>query len=201
LDDDNNDKVNNANGQGHLEHEVEDFSPREKVPVPPPKGIIERLERALEIFSKWATIVAAIALMLMLVISIVDVLGNKIFNHPLRGTAEYISFLAVITIAFAMAYSLIEKAHVQIDVFTDKLPARFKASIELFIMLASLSLFVLLGWSSINYGIELYRSNTLSMTQHIPIFPFAYAVAFACLPACFYLILEFLRWGKKVLNK
>jgi TRAP-type C4-dicarboxylate transport system permease small subunit len=195
------DKVNNKKGQGHLEHEVDDFSPREKVPVPPPQGVIERLERALAIFSKWSTIVAGIALMLMLGVSIVDVVGNKVFNHPLRGTSEYVSFLAVITIAFAVAYSLIEKAHVQIDVFTDKLPGRLKASVELFIMLASLGLFVLLGWSSIKYGIELFRSNTLSMTQRIPIYPFAYGVAFACVPACFYLILEFLRWGKKVLNK
>jgi TRAP-type C4-dicarboxylate transport system permease small subunit len=200
LDGNNNDQVNNTNGQGHLEHEVDDFAP-ETMPPAQSKSLIERLERALAIFSKWSTIIAGVALMLMLVISIVDVLGNKIFNHPLRGTAEYISFLAVITIAFAMAYALIEKAHVQIDVFTDKLPVRLKASIELFIMLASLGLFVLLGWSSIKYGIELYKSNTLSMTQRIPIYPFAYGVAFACVPACFYLILEFLRWGKKALNK
>jgi TRAP-type C4-dicarboxylate transport system permease small subunit len=193
-------KVNNTNGQGHLEHEVDDFAP-ERVPVSPPSGLIERLETILGTFSKWATVIAGVALVLMVLVSVVDIVGNKIFNQPLRGASEYISFLAVITISFAVAYSLISKVHVQVDVLTDKLPARFKASIELFIMLLSLALFVLLAWSSIKYGIELYRSNTLSMTQRIPLYPFVFAIAFACIPACFYLILEFLRWGKRALNR
>jgi TRAP-type C4-dicarboxylate transport system permease small subunit len=192
------DKVNGTNG---LEHEVADFSSREHVTPPPPKGLIERLEKALAIFSKWATVIAGVALILMLALSIADVVGNKVFNHPVPGASEYLSFLSLLTIAFALAYSMIEKVHVQIDVFVSKLPIRIKASVEAFIALASLGLFFLLGWASVKYGIQLFQSNTLSMTRRIPLYPFAYAVAFACLPACLYLFLEFLRWGKKVVTK
>jgi len=193
------DEVNNTNGIGH---EVTDFSEREhKAPPPPPRGLIERLERMVAVFSKWATIIAGVALTAMLVISVADVIGNKIFHHPIQGTTDYVSFLAVITIIFSLSYSLIEKAHVQVDLFLNKLPRRLKAIFEIFIALLSLTLFVLLTWFSVRYGIRLQKNNELSMTQRIPVFPFAYAVAFACLPACLYLFLEVLRAIKKLVGK
>jgi TRAP-type C4-dicarboxylate transport system permease small subunit len=193
------DEVNNTNGIGH---EVTDFSEREhKAPPSPPRGLIERLERMLAVFSKWATVIAGVALTAMLVISVADVIGNKIFHHPIQGTTDYVSFLAVITIIFSLSYSLIEKAHVQIDLFLNKLPRRVKAIFEIFIALLSLTLFVLLTWFSVRYGIRLQKNNELSMTQRIPVFPFAYAVAFACLPACLYLFLEVLRAIKKLVGK
>jgi TRAP-type C4-dicarboxylate transport system permease small subunit len=191
-------QVNNSN---EFDHDVADFSPREITPPTPPKGLIGSLEKALAIFSKLEIVVAGVALLAMLVVSVVDVAGNKIFHQPLQGTSEYVSFLALITTAFAVTYSIIEKAHVQVDIFIDKLPVRVKASVELFVMMASLGLFILLGWSSIRYGIKLYSSNTLSMTQRIPIYPFAYAIAFACVPTAMYMLLEFLKWGKKVVKK
>lgn len=193
------DEVNNTNGIGH---QVTDFSEREhKAPPPPPRGIIERLERMLAVFSKWATVIAGVALTAMLVISVADVIGNKIFHHPIQGTTDYVSFLAIITIIFSLSYSLIEKAHVQVDLFLNKLPRRAKAIFEIFIALLSLTLFVLLTWFSVRYGIRLQKNNELSMTQRIPVFPFAYAVAFACLPACLYLFLEVLRAIKKLVGK
>lgn len=193
------DEVNNTNGIGH---EVTDFSEREhKAPPPPPIGLIERLERMVAVFSKWATIIAGIALTAMLFISVADVIGNKIFSHPIQGTTDYVSFLAVITIVFSLSYSLIEKAHVQVDLFLNKLPRRMRAIFETLIALLSLTLFVLLMWFSVRYGIRLQANNELSMTQHIPVFPFAYAVAFACLPACLYLFLEVLRAMKKFVSK
>jgi TRAP-type C4-dicarboxylate transport system permease small subunit len=193
------DEVNNTNGIGH---QVTDFSEREhKAPPPPPRGIIERLERMLAVFSKWATVIAGVALTAMLIISVADVIGNKIFHHPIQGTTDYVSFLAIITIIFSLSYSLIEKAHVQVDLFLNKLPRRVKAIFEIFIALLSLTLFVLLTWFSVRYGIRLQKNNELSMTQRIPVFPFAYAVAFACLPACLYLFLEVLRAIKKLVGK
>jgi TRAP-type C4-dicarboxylate transport system permease small subunit len=193
------DKVNSANG---IEHQVADFSPREHPePAPLPQGWIERLEKALAVFSKWATIIAGISLMGMLVISIADVIGNKIFNQPVQGASEYVSLLALITTAFALTYSMIEKAHVQVDLFISKLPRRLKAFIEGLVAFLNLGLFILLTWFSFRYGIQLQEANELSMTQRIPLSPFAFAIAFACLPACLYLFLEFLRWSRKVVSK
>ena len=192
-------KVNGANG---IEHQVADFSPREHpAPASLPQGFIERLEKALAIFSKWATVIAGVALVGMLVVTIADVIGNKLFRQPIQGASEYLSFLAVITTAFAISFSMIEKAHVQVDVFISKLPPRWKAFFEAFIALLSLGIFVLLTWVSVRLGMQLQKSGELSMTQRIPMFPLAYALAFAFFPACLYLLLEFLRWGKKVVNR
>lgn len=192
-------EINNTNDIGH---EVTDFSEREhKAPPPSPRGPIEHLERMVAVFSKWATIVAGVALTGMLGISVVDVIGNKVFHHPIQGTSDYVSFLAVITIVFSLPYSLIEKAHVQIDLFLNKLPSRAKVLFETLVALLGLTFFVFLTWFSARYGIRLQQNKEVSMTQHIPVFPFVYAVAFACLPACLYLFLEVLRTAKKFIGK
>lgn len=192
-------KVNGANG---IEHQVADFSPREHpAPAPLPRGIIERLEKALALFSKWATVIAGVALVGMLVITIVDVVGNKFFKQPMQGASEYLSFLAVITTSFAISFSMIEKAHVQVDIIVNKLPPRWKALLEAFITFLSLGIFIILTWVSIRLGMQLQKNHELSMTQRIPMFPLAYALAFAFFPACLYLFLELLRWGKKLVSR
>lgn len=192
-------KINGTNG---IEHQVADFAPREHPePAPTPHGLIERLEKALAAFSKWATVIAGIALLGMLVISIVDIIGNKLFNKPLSGASELVSLLALVTTAFALSYSMIEKAHVQVDIIIGKMRSRLKAFFESLIALLSLGLFVLLTWYSIKYGFQLLESNEQSMTLRIPMFPFAFAMALGCLPACLYLLLELFRWLKKVVAK
>jgi TRAP-type C4-dicarboxylate transport system permease small subunit len=192
-------EIKNSNGIGH---DVTDFSPREHLPPPPaPKGFIERMEKGVAVFSKWATFVAGFALTAMLVVSLIDVVGNKVFNRPLQGTSDYMSFLALITIVFAMSYAIIDKAHVQVDLFINKLPRRLKAFFEMLVAALGTGLFVFIIWSAIRYGIQLNRSHELSMTERIPVAPFVFAMAFACIPAVLYLFLELIRSAKKLSGK
>lgn len=189
-------------GNGTPQHEVADFSPREPVtPEKLPRGLIEKFEQALAHFSKWTTVVAGVALVVMLALSLVDVIGNKLFHHPLAGTPEFVAFLAVIVTAFAMGMAFIEKAHVQVEVFTGKLPPRGKAFFESLVTFFGLGFYGLLFWFTAAYGTELRVNHELSMTQRIPVFPLVYAFAFACLPVCFYLILEMVRSVPKVVKK
>lgn len=192
-------KLNGTNG---IEHQVADFAPREQpAPAPVPQGLIEKFEKALAVFSKWATIIAGIALLGMLAISIADIIGNKFFNKPVPGASELVSLMALVTTAFALSYSMIEKAHVQVDIIIGKMRGRLKAVFESFIALLGLGFFVLLTWYGVKYGFQLLKSNESSMTLRIPMYPFAFAIALGCLPACLYLFLELVRWSKKMVIK
>lgn len=185
-----------------LAREVPDFAPREhRAAPPPPKGIIERLERLLKLVIGGASAIAGIALIAMLLLTVSDVIGIKIFSHPVPGAPEFVSFLAVIVIAFAMGYTLVERAHIQVDIFVNKLPARVKSAVEAFVSLLGFGLFVLLAWYSVIYGNQLRAVKEVSMTQHILFYPFVYAVALACLPVCLYLFLEVLRWIMKMVKR
>ncbi|MDD5190066.1 MAG: TRAP transporter small permease [Dehalococcoidales bacterium] len=185
-----------------LAREVPDFSPQEhEAPPPKPKGLIERLELVLKHVINWSTVVGGIGLVAMLVISVADVIGIKIFNTPVPGGPEFVSFIMVVVVAFAMGYTLVERAHIQVDIFINKLPKRLKSAVEAFVSLLGLGLFVILAWYSVVYGNQLRESKEVSMTQHIPFYPFVYSIALACVPVCLYLFLEVLRWAIKVVKK
>lgn len=191
-----------VNGNGVIEHEVADFSPRDRRALPPsPKGFIERLEKLLAIVTRWTTVVGGIALIAMLILTLADVIGNKVFNDPIAGTSEFVGYMAVVLISFAMGLSVVEKAHVQVDIFTGKLPARWKYSVEALVAILGLGLFAVLAYFSVVYGNRLRADKEVSMTQHIPFYPFVYSIAFACLPVCLYLLLEFLRLVKEAAGR
>jgi TRAP-type C4-dicarboxylate transport system permease small subunit len=196
------DKVNGLD----LAREVPDFSPREhRPPPPPPRGLFERIENSIKKVSNWVTVLAALALIAMLVISVADVIGLKlvpvlgtIFKtgwvpHPIPGAPELIAFLAVLVIAFPLSYTLIERAHIQVDVFVNKFPEKLKNIVEALVSLLGFSLFSMLAWYTVIYGNQLRIAKEVSMTQHIPFYPFIYALAVACIPICLYLLLEFIR--------
>lgn len=185
-----------------LAREVSDFAPRERHLQPPlPEGVFERLERLLKKICNWATWLAGLALLAMLVLSIADVIGIKIFNTPVPGAPEFIAFLAVLVIAFAMGYTLIERAHIQVDVFVNKFPARLKSFVETLVSLLGFCLFALLAYYSVIYGNQLLKVKEVSMTQHIPFYPFVYAEALACLPVSAYLLMEAVRGFTKMVKR
>ena len=156
-------------------------------------GKIDRLERLANSFSNWLNWVAGAGLVGMLALTVADIFGIKLFNHPIPGGIEIVAFLGVVVTAFAIAYTQVLRGHIRVEFVTMRLPPRAQAIIGAFVWLMSLVLFILLGWQSVEYGLSLQASGTVSMTQRIPFYPFVHAIAFCCIPICLLLVVEFLR--------
>ena len=170
-------------------------------------GKIDRLEKFANSFSNWLNWVAGVGLVGMLALAVADILGIKLaqagvpFFRPIPGGIEVLAFLGVVVTGFAIAYTQVLRGHIKVEFVVMRLPQRVQGAIAAFVCLLGLTLFVLLGWQSLEYGLSLQRVGTVSMTQGIPFYPFVYAITFCCIPICLLLLVEFLRSVLKVVRK
>ncbi len=159
--------------------------PPDQEPLPiragrPTNPALVRLDKYLSTFTKVLLGIAGLGLVVMLVLIVADVIGIKVFSNPVPGGIEYVSFVAVVAIAFAIAHTQVMRGHVAVDFIVDKFPRRVKLIIDTLTVLFSVCLFALLSYYSFKYAASLRRSGEVSMTQKIPFYPFVYAMA-----ACF----------------
>jgi len=163
--------------------------------------IIDRLERFTNSFSHWLNRLAGVGLVAMLGLVVADIVGIKLFKWPIPGGIEMVGFLGVVVVAFAIAYTQVQRGHIQVEFAVMRLPKRVQAGVAAFASLLGLALFALLAWRSYEFGRVLQATGEVSMTQGIPFYPFVYAIAFCCIPVCLLLLVEFFRSVAKAVAK
>ena len=139
--------------------------------------------------------------MAMLCLVVADIIGIKLFNNPIPGGIEIVAFLGVVVTAFAIAYTQVLRGHIQVEFVVMRLPQRVQAVVRAFVCLLGVVLFALLAWRSVDYGLSLQATGTVSMTRGIPFYPFVHAIAFCCIPVCLMLLVEFLKSVTKAVKE
>ncbi len=150
------------------------------------EGWIRKLSQSLE----WLGLMGILS---MFLVNLTDVIGAKLFLWPVPGATELIGFSQIIAIAPTIAIALLLGRHIRVEFILDRLPRRVRAGISSVSSLLSLILFIFLLWQSLLYGHSLQRAGEIGSTSHLPYYPFAYFIAFCCLPVCLVFFLEVLK--------
>jgi TRAP-type C4-dicarboxylate transport system permease small subunit len=146
--------------------------------------------RVVKRWSLWFNFVAYAGCALMLSLSVVDIVGSKIFSWPLPGGADVIGLIAVLVAALPIAATELSGGHVRLDLVLAFLPKKIRVAFRRIGTLLSLVLFLLIAIASMKYGLSLQNTGEASMTVAIPFFPFVYAIVLACIPTLLVLIIE-----------
>lgn len=120
--------------------------------------------------------VAGAAIIGMMVLTCADVV-LRLLRRPIPGTFEIVGFLGTVIIAFALAYTSVERGHIAVEFIVEKLPRRAQAAIEAITSIASAALFGLLTWQSFIYASDIRQSGEVSVTLTMPIHPFIYGIS------------------------
>lgn len=150
------------------------------------------MDRFIRSFSHSIEWLGLIGILLMFIVNFLDVLGAKLFLWPVPGATEVISFSQVLAIAPAIAYTLLLGRHIRVEFILGRFPKRIRAAITSVSSFLSFILFALLLWQSYLYGVSLQKAGEIGSTSHIPFYPFAYFIAFCCLPVCLAFLMEVL---------
>ncbi len=136
--------------------------------------------------------VAALAIVVMILVTCVDVVGRRI-EYPLKGTYDMVELLSAIMIAGALPYTTAYKGHVAIEFILQKLSRRGRFILDAIIRGASILMFAFLTWRFIQYGRELRASGQVTLTLQWPVFwlPYWMAVCTAMMiPVLVYLFMH-----------
>jgi TRAP-type C4-dicarboxylate transport system permease small subunit len=141
----------------------------------------KRFNRKVSTGIEW---VGLVALVLMMLITTVDVIGAKVFLNPVFGSIDIMMLAQLVAMACGAASTLIIGRHIQVEFFVPLLPKRVQAFMDCIVRFLGFVLFVLIAWQLFVYGHDLQTWKEVSPTVRIPLHPFAYAAAFACVPVC-----------------
>ena len=150
--------------------------------------------------SRWFERVGLLALAAMGLTTIIDVIGSKVFNWPLPGSTEITSVIQVVAIAGGLAFSKIDGRHIRVEFLFDSLPEKGQAALDIFSAVLGLGLFVVAVWMTYEHGLNLFKSGTKTFLLGISLYPFAFWIAFCCIPMCFILILDLINAIDRMLN-
>lgn len=157
------------------------------------KGVLSAAEKYITFFTKILFWIAGAGLVGMTALIVADVIGIKIFSNPVPGGIEFVSFLSVVAIAFAVPFTQVMRGHVAVDFIVEHFPRRAKLVIECVTVLFSVALFALLMVYSFRYAGLLRTSGEVSMTQKIPFHPFVYGMAVCFVAVFLVLVMQFIR--------
>ena len=140
--------------------------------------------------SGWVEWIGLLALLLIMALTCVDVVGAKVFRAPVFGAIDIVMIAQLVAISFTGAMALILGRHVQVEFFVPLLPKRLQHIVDCLVHFLGFALFVLIVWRLFAFAHYLQVGEEESMTARIPLAPFTYGAAAACIPVC----LVFLQW-------
>lgn len=143
-------------------------------------SIIESIDRAVAWGSRKLDVVAGVALVAMMALVFTNVIFRAVWL-PIMGTYEVTAFLAAMTISFALANCAVEKGHIALTLFVDRLPSRARAFFDLIVSILGALLYLVLAWQVAKYALHMRRIGEVSLTMEIPFYPFILGVAFGIL--------------------
>jgi TRAP-type C4-dicarboxylate transport system permease small subunit len=163
--------------------------------------VLNKFENFNRRLSGWCEWLGIAAMLLMMVITCIDVVGAKIFKLPILGAIDIVQLSQIVAISFAASMTLILGRHIQVEFFYNLLPPRAQAVIDSAVPLLGLGLFIVIIWRLFVLGLSYQNTGEYTATAYIPVYPFAYAIAIACIPVCLLLLLEFFKSLTKRVQK
>lgn len=134
------------------------------------------LERFSELLRRALMIAGGVSLLALTLLATMNV-ALRIFQVPLGGTYEVVSFLGAIVTAGALGYTQKRKDHIVVDILSEKFPAPVKRVLDRVSYALILVFFSVVSWQTFVYGKRLMQTGELSETLKIAYYPFVFLVS------------------------
>lgn len=135
-------------------------------------------------FSERIEDVGFAAAMVMILVTTADVLGNKLFQHPVFGALDAVMLSQLLAASLSASATLIGGRHVSVEFFVRLLPAPLRKGSAVLVNLLGFLFFALLVWRLGVHGHSLQIDREVSPTARLPLYPFVYGATFGLVPVC-----------------
>ena len=146
-------------------------------------GLVEGLSRILDR-------IAAICIVAMMSVVVLNILLRAILGKPMLGTIDYVNILMALTISMGLAYCGLKNAHIAVEFLVEKLSAKTQAVLGIVVNLTALIFWGVAAWYMAAYAGNMMATNLLAGTVAVPVYPVVYLIALGLLTLCLVLVLK-----------
>ncbi len=147
-----------------------------------PKGRASLWETVGKV-SEACSIVASIAVIFIMVLTVLDVIGRSV-GRPILGTYEVIALTGAVVVGFSMPLTTATGSHVYMEFLITRLPRVLAVAMNVLTRIVCTVLFAVIGVNVYLFAGELATAREVSTTLKIPIYPFAYLLGTCCFLHC-----------------
>jgi TRAP-type transport system small permease protein len=132
----------------------------------------------------WIAMVVMIVLML---ITVADVSGRYLFNHPITGTMELTENLMACLLV-SMAPCALAGRHIKIDIFFARLKPKVQATLDIIFYIVAIIGVAFLTWTGFRQSLIMLEARTSSSMLGIPDFPFILLLVISYAVLCIFIV-------------
>ena len=118
-------------------------------------------------------VVAAVLAFLICFLVCADVIGRVVFNSPVKGTPEIVSFSIVVICFLQAPFAIRSGGMIFVDALTTHLPPLMQRVLEIFGYLMGIAFFSIVFWGSIDPSIHAWSSSEFEGegALRVPVWP------------------------------
>ena len=131
---------------------------------------MDKIERTLQF-------VSSIALVAMMIVVVIDVSLRFLFNIPVRGAYDIVSFALLIMVFFGIGPVIVAGKEIVMDLFDHILPGPALKGLRIIAAIGTLAIFLFISWSMIGPAVNAWRYGDRSLELNLPVWVF-WACAF-----------------------
>lgn len=156
-------------------------------------------KKVLSVIDIWsAEYIGGLCLLFTTIGIFVNIILRKVFSTAINGLEEIIALCMMIITFLTVSINQKEGTHIKMSLVIDKLHPNSKKILEIFVLLLCTGFFVLFGYGSIFYILELYKRGAVSPTLYIPTWPFYLSVIFGTVLVIFRFLFEIINRLKAI---
>ncbi len=136
-------------------------------------------------------VVAAVLAFLICFLVCADVIGRVVFNSPVKGTPEIVSFSIVVICFLQEPFAIRSGGMFFVDALSTHLPPLAQRVLEIFGYLLGIAFFSIVFWGSIDPSLHAWNSNEFEGegALRVPVWPVRFIILLGTfLAACNYLL-------------
>lgn len=116
--------------------------------------------------------VSGICIFLMMAMTMVDIIGRRLFNSSVPGVYELSSLGLVVVSFLAMGLAQIAGENVGVTIFYDHYKPKAKAITDLWISILCICLFAMTVYQTVGFILRMNGTNQITPVLHLPLQPF-----------------------------
>jgi len=127
--------------------------------------------------NRYLTLVASVALLVMMLVVVADVALRYAFNTPVRGAYDVVSAGLLVMVFFGMGPVIHQGREIVIDLFDSRLPPFGLHLLRVTAAIAAVGVILFIGWSMLGPARDAWRYGDRSLELNLPLWVF-WALAF-----------------------